>query len=154
MTKQPSLLARGIIAFDRLVGPYTYRIHVAVYRGTRGVIGHWSPAGPILLLTTVGRRTGQKRTNPLVYLHDGERYLVVGSNGGRDRPPAWQLNLAATPAVELQVGRRHVVADAAILSAEEKVQVWSALVEHNPGWENYQGVTDRMISVIALTERR
>src|SRR5580704_6717425 len=103
------------VAFDRSVGPWFYRMHRHVYRATGGVVGHRSRVGPFLLLTTVGRRTGQRRTTPLLYMADGDALVVVASNGGRDRAPAWLLNLEAAPAADVQVGRRKVRMAAGVL---------------------------------------
>jgi deazaflavin-dependent oxidoreductase (nitroreductase family) len=83
------------------------RIHQAVYEGTRGLIGHRILLGmPALMLRTTGRKSGLTRTNALVYGKDGDRLMVVASNGGHRRPPAWLLNLEANPDVEVQVGVR------------------------------------------------
>jgi deazaflavin-dependent oxidoreductase (nitroreductase family) len=84
---------------------YTLRVHEKLYKATDGRIGHRLLGVPTLLLRTTGRRSGVTRTNGLVYAADGADYLVVPSNGGADRPPAWLLNLEAKPEVEIQVGR-------------------------------------------------
>jgi deazaflavin-dependent oxidoreductase (nitroreductase family) len=148
-----SVLARITVGFDRLVGRRLYRLHRFVYRWTGGIIGHRSLAGPMLLLTTVGRRSGQKRTNPLLYMADGPRFVVVGSNGGRDQSPAWILNLSATPVVDLQVGRRKMTADAHVLTTEEQAALWPRLISHYSGWKHYQDLTARQIHVVSLTPR-
>ena len=109
--------AELLVHFDRTIGRRFYRIHRFVYRWTGGLIGHRTPAGPILLLTTVGRKSGHRSTTPLLYMPDGPLFVVVGSNGGRDQPPAWVLNLAATPAAEIQVGRRRLPVEAHIRHA-------------------------------------
>jgi deazaflavin-dependent oxidoreductase (nitroreductase family) len=136
--------------FDRTIGRHSYRIHRSLYRWTGGVIGHRTPAGPMLLLTTVGRKSGQPRTNPLLYMPDGANFVVVGSNGGRPQPPAWILNLTATPEVDLQVGRRRCRAVAQVLSGEAKAAMWPRLLEHYPGWGSYQALTEREIKVVSL----
>jgi F420H(2)-dependent quinone reductase len=147
-------LARLTVWFDRVVGRRSYRVHRIVYRWTGGLIGHRTLAGPMLLLTTVGRRTGQRRTNPLLYMPDGSNYVVVGSNGGRPQPPAWILNLSATPTVELQVGRRRLRADANILAGELKSAMWTRLIVHYKGWDHYQHLTDRELQVVTLVPRK
>ena len=148
------VLAKLSVLFDRTVGRQFYRVHRFVYRRTGGLIGHRSPAGRMLLLTTVGRKTGQSRTTPLLYMPDGPRFVVVGSNGGRDRPPAWVLNLSATPAVEIQVGRRRVEADAHVLTSREKTVMWPRLIEHYEGWGRYQELTEREIKIVSFLPRR
>jgi deazaflavin-dependent oxidoreductase (nitroreductase family) len=150
----PPVWARITVRFDRLVGRRSYRVHRVLYRWTGGLLGHRTPVGPMLLLTTIGRRTGQRRTTPLLYAPDGANYVVVGSNGGREQPPAWLLNLTATPAVELQVGRRKVRADAHILNGPEKAVLWPSLVTHYKGWSHYQELTERELKVVSLRPRR
>jgi deazaflavin-dependent oxidoreductase (nitroreductase family) len=101
-------------------------------------------------MTTLGRRTGERRTTPLLYVPDGPRFVVVGSNGGRDRPPAWLLNLSARSQVEVQVGRRMQRAEAHVLTREERAAIWPRLVEHYRGWDYYRGLTEREIEVVSL----
>jgi deazaflavin-dependent oxidoreductase (nitroreductase family) len=79
---------------------------------------------------------------------------VVGSNGGRDRPPAWVLNLSAMPAVEIQVGRRRVEAEAHVLTSREKTVMWPRLIEHYAGWGRYQELTEREIKIVSFLPRR
>src|SRR5712692_3091803 len=86
-----------------VVGPYL-RIHQAIYRTTGGRIGRRLAGTPSLLLTTVGRKTGQKRTNALSYLRDDDAWVVVASNGGSDRLQGWLANLKADPNVSVQDG--------------------------------------------------
>jgi deazaflavin-dependent oxidoreductase (nitroreductase family) len=144
------VVSKLIVGFDRLIGRRSYRIHRALYGWTGGLIGHRSPAGPMLLLTTTGRKSGEPRTTPLLYMPDGSRFVVVGSNAGRDRPPAWLLNLSAAPSVRLQVGRHRHHADAHVLTAKEKTALWPTLAEHYKGWDDYQALTDREMNVVSL----
>jgi F420H(2)-dependent quinone reductase len=145
------MLAKLTVAFDRVAGRRSYRIHRALYRWTGGLIGHRTMAGPMLLLTTVGRKSGQRRTTPLLYMADGDRVVVVGSNGGRERPPAWLLNLTANPHVEVQVGRRKWAAESRVLGAEEAATMWPRLLEHYKGWSYYQRLTQRELKVVSLS---
>jgi deazaflavin-dependent oxidoreductase (nitroreductase family) len=148
-----SLTARFTIFFDRTIGRRFYPLHRALYRLTGGLIGRRSPLGPILLLTTVGRKSGQRRTTPLLYMPDEPRLVVVGSNAGRQHTPAWVLNLVATPMAEVQVGRRTMEVDAHLLTDEEKELMWPRLLAHYKGWGEYQELTAREIRVIALVPR-
>src|SRR5437588_3432512 len=91
------------------------RVHAAVYKGTDGRIGHRLLGVPTLMLRTTGRRSGQTRTNALVYAPDADRFVVVPSNGGADRAPGWLHNVRAAPAVEVQVGRQRRPATATIV---------------------------------------
>ena len=141
---------RYTVAFDRTVGRWFYPLHRRLYLLTGGVIGHRSGMGPMLLMTTTGRRTGERRTTPLLYMPDGDDYFVVGSNGGRDRPPAWLLNLEATPGAEIQVGRRTMTVRADVLRGADAETVWPRLTDHYAGWGHYQGLTEREIPVVRL----
>lgn len=148
-----NVVAKLTVTFDRTVGRRSYRIHRFLYRWTGGLIGHRTLGGPMLLLTTVGRKTGQAWTTPLLYMPEGAGYLVVGSNGGRERPPAWLLNVAATPSVEVQVGRRKLVGTARVLDAEEAAALWPRLLEHYKGWSYYRQLTQRELKVVSLSPR-
>jgi deazaflavin-dependent oxidoreductase (nitroreductase family) len=138
------------VAFDRKVGRWFYRAHCRAYRLTGGLVGHRSSMGPMLLLTTTGRRTGERRTTPLLYMPDGDDFVVVGSNGGRDRPPAWLLNLEASPEAGIQVARRKAAVVAEVLRGADKDELWPRLTEHYQGWSYYQQLTDREIPVVRL----
>jgi F420H(2)-dependent quinone reductase len=130
------------------------RLHGALYERTNGLIGHRLLGVPTLLLRTTGRRTGQPRTNALVYARDGDRYLVVPSNGGADRPPAWLHNLRAQPKVEIQIGRERHPATAEIVEgdAAEFPTLWRAVNDNNSGrYDGYQSKTSRPIPVVALS---
>src|SRR5467141_2117207 len=81
------------------------RLHERLYKRTDGRVGHRMLGVPTLLLRTTGRRSGATRTNGLVFARDRHDYLVVASNGGADRPPAWLHNLRANPDVEIQTAR-------------------------------------------------
>jgi deazaflavin-dependent oxidoreductase (nitroreductase family) len=144
------MLVELTVRLDRTIGRRLYRVHRFIYKWTGGLIGHRSLAGPMLLLTTVGRKSGQRRINPLLYMPDGTRFLVVGSNGGRPQPPAWLLNLSAQPTVDVQVGRRKFQTEAAILTGEEKAEVWPRMCAHYKGWGLYEDLTDRELKVVGL----
>lgn len=128
--------------------------HEAIYKITDGRVGQGLLGVPTLLLRTTGRRSGQIRTNALVYARDGERYLVVPSNGGARRAPAWFHNLRAKPEVEIQIGRERRPATAASVNRGDPDfdRLWKAVNENNGDrYETYQGRTDRPIPVVALT---
>ncbi|MEZ0580323.1 nitroreductase/quinone reductase family protein [Nocardioides sp. MH1] len=135
----------------------TLDLHQAVYEKSRGVIGHRLLAGmPTLLLRTTGRRTGQVRTTALVYAEDAGRRLVVGSNGGHRRDPAWILNLEAEPEVELQVGVRRIPAVASVLrtDAPDYERLFALCNKANRGtFAKYRARTDRPLPIVVLTPR-
>lgn len=132
----------------------TLRTHAFVYERTDGLIGHKILGVPTLMLRTTGRRSGQTRNNSLVYLPDGERWIVVASKGGDPRPPAWLLNLRANPDVEVQVGRKRWKSKATEIGHDdpEFAELWKRTNDANGGrYDAYQKLTDRPIPLVALT---
>jgi F420H(2)-dependent quinone reductase len=130
------------------------RIHDAIYRTSDGRIGHRVLGVPTLMLTTTGRRSGQPRTNSLVYARDGGDYLLVASKGGSDSPPAWLLNLTANPQVGIQVGRERLNGVARVIqrSDPEYERVWKLVNDNNKDrYTAYQRQTSRPIPVVAIT---
>jgi F420H(2)-dependent quinone reductase len=130
------------------------RIHEQLYKRTDGRIGHRMIGVPTLLLRTTGRRSGATRTNGLVYARDGDAYLVVASNGGADRPPAWLHNLKANPDVEIQVCRERRKGTARVVEPSDSdfARLWTIVNENNRDrYSAYQKQTTRPIPVIAVT---
>jgi deazaflavin-dependent oxidoreductase (nitroreductase family) len=139
------------VRIDRTVGRLIiYPLHRLMYRLTGGLLGASSSVGPMLLLTTKGRRSGEARTVPLLYMEDGSRFVVVGSNGGRPAPPAWLLNLRANPNAEVQVGRQRHRVRAEILDGAARGPLWERLTKFYEGWAHYQALTDRSIPAVVL----
>jgi F420H(2)-dependent quinone reductase len=131
----------------------TLRAHAFLYERTDGLIGHRLLGVPSLMLRTRGRRSARTRTASLTYARDGERWLVVASAGGADRPPAWLLNLEADPNVEVQVGRRRTPAVATVIGHDDPdfPRVWKLVNDGNAGrYDAYQRRTSRSIPVVAL----
>ncbi|HWE13513.1 MAG TPA: nitroreductase family deazaflavin-dependent oxidoreductase [Solirubrobacteraceae bacterium] len=130
------------------------RIHEELYKRTDGRLGHRMIGVPTLLLRTTGRRSGATRTNGLVYARDGDAYLVVPSNGGADRPPAWLHNIGAHPDVEIQIGRKRRRATATIIAPSDPSyeRLWTLVNAQNRDRYNaYQRQTTRPIPVVAIT---
>ena len=130
------------------------RLHHQIYTRTGGRIGHRMIGVPTLMLRTTGRRSGATRTNSLVYAKDGGDYLVVASNGGADKPPAWLHNLKANPDVEVQVGRdrQKGIARAIGPSDPDYERLWKIVNENNRDrYTAYQKQTERPIPVVAVT---
>lgn len=131
------------------------RAHERIYIDTDGRLGHRLLGLPTLLLRTTGRRSGKTRTNGLVYARDGERYLVVPSNGGARRAPGWLHNLQANPEVEIQIGRGRRPARAEVIGRDHPDfgRLWKTVNDNNRGrYDAYQALTTRPIPVVALTE--
>jgi deazaflavin-dependent oxidoreductase (nitroreductase family) len=132
------------------------RVHQKIYERTDGLVGHRLLGVPTLLLRTTGAHSGATRTNALVYARDGGRYLVVPSNGGADRAPAWLHNLRKTPTVEVRIGRKRQPATAEILTKDDPDfdRIWQIVNDNNGGrYDQYQSRTSRPIPVVALTSR-
>ena len=130
------------------------RVHEKIYKATDGRLGHTMIGVPTLLLRTTGRKSGATRTNALVYARDGDDYLVVASNGGAERNPAWLHNVRAKPEVEIQIGRERRAATARVIeaSAADYERAWEIVNENNKDrYRAYQEKTSRPIRVVALT---
>jgi deazaflavin-dependent oxidoreductase (nitroreductase family) len=129
------------------------RAHRWVFEKTGGRVGGKLAGIPMLLLTTQGRRSGEWRTTPLAYMPDGDRCVVLGSNNGQDRHPAWWLNLQKNPSSKVQLrGRaRDVLGRQA--TPEEHEALWPRMIETNPTWQRYPGRTRREIPVVVLEPR-
>lgn len=124
--------------------------HVDRYRATDGAEGHEWNGTRTLLLTTVGRKSGEERTTPLIYGRDGDSYVIVASKGGAPEPPAWYLNLSAEPEVEVQVLGDRFKARARTATADEKPALWEKMVAEWPSYDEYQEKTEREIPVVVL----
>lgn len=125
--------------------------HVSRYQQTDGAEGYaWQNGTTILLLTTTGRKSGAKRTTPLIYRDWDDKQLIVASKGGADAPPAWYLNLAADPDVQVQIKGDKFAARARVATPEEKPAMWKHMTEVWPDYDNYQKKTDREIPVVVL----
>lgn len=114
--------------------------------------GHdWRDGAPTLLLTTIGKRTGEARRTPLIYGRDGDRYVVVASKGGSDEPPGWYVNLAAQPRVRIQVWGDVIDGVAHTATAEEKPRLWALMTRIWPAYDEYQTKTKRTIPIVVIT---
>jgi deazaflavin-dependent oxidoreductase (nitroreductase family) len=140
-----SLGATGL----RLVG----KLNAPVYRLTRGRVGGKLGKAPILLLTTTGRKSGEPRTAPVLYLADGDRFVVINTNAGNAKTPAWSLNLRANPEAEVEVGRKRVEVRARLAEGDERAELWRRHMEQYSGWEFYESKLDREIGVFVLEPR-
>jgi deazaflavin-dependent oxidoreductase (nitroreductase family) len=117
---------------------------------TGGIIGHQFRGMSFLLLTTTGRKTGRSRTSPLLYMAEGDAYVVVGSNGGNPKHPAWVHNLRAKPEAGVQIGSRHLHVTAREANDEERSRIWPKLVGLYHDYEKYQKGTTRKIPLVIL----
>jgi len=125
-------------------------LHRFVYRWSGGWIGGRLPGQRFLLLTTTGLRTGRERTMPLLYVREGDDFVVVGSNGGDDRPPAWWLNLQARPEARVQAGRERRAVRARRAVGAELEALWARLENSYRYYADYRRRTSREIPVVVL----
>jgi proline iminopeptidase len=129
--------------------------HVRRYQETGGDEGHdWQGGTTTLLLTTVGRKTGEPRVAPLIYREDDDgNYVVVASKGGAPEHPAWFVNLQEDPDVIVQVKDDTFPAVARVAEGEERERLWERMNEAWPDYDDYQTKTDREIPVVVLERR-
>lgn len=121
-----------------------------VYGKTGGRRGLAPRNMPVLILTTTGRKSGKACTNPVLYLDVDGSYVVVGSNYGRERHPAWTYNLLANPRCRIQIGDGVRSATARRATPDEIEKVWPRLLRVWPGWTTYKQMTDRDFRVFLL----
>lgn len=132
--------------------------HLKRYLASNGEDGHLWDATlgggtglcPTLLLTTVGRKSGETLTLPLIYGRHGEGYVVIASKGGAPAHPAWYLNLQASPVVGVQVKADRFTARARTAGGAERAALWQMMVGIYHPYEKYQAMTDREIPVVVL----
>jgi deazaflavin-dependent oxidoreductase (nitroreductase family) len=121
------------------------------YRAGKGVLGGHFEGKHLLLLHTVGRRTGQPRINPLVYTTDGDAFLVGGSNGGAEKEPVWVANVEAMPEATVEFGDHTLTAKVTVLrDGEDRDRAYAKLVEYWPDFLQYETNTTRPFPVIRL----
>lgn len=129
--------------------------HVKRYRETGGAVGHiWREGSTILLLTTTGRKSGQKHTTPLIYAQDGNRYVIIASKGGAAEHPGWYENLAKNPEVELQVKDQIFRARAWTAQGDERTRLWKLANTVWKHYDEYATKTQREIPVVVLEHIR
>ncbi len=124
--------------------------HLKRYLATNGADGHLWNGVPTLLLTTTGRKSGASQQLPLIYGRDGDRYVIVASRGGAADHPGWYKNLAAQPAVRLQVAADRFAARARSAAGDERTRLWQVMTKIWPAYDEYQGKTARQIPVVVL----
>ncbi len=121
------------------------------FRANSGKVGGNLAGKTLLLLHTTGAKSGQERVNPVAYVKDGDRLVIIASKGGAPTNPDWYYNLLAHPLVTVEVGTSQFQARAAVTSEPERSRLYSKMVEMMPGFAEYQQKTTRVIPVITLT---
>jgi deazaflavin-dependent oxidoreductase (nitroreductase family) len=120
------------------------------FRANDGKVGGNFEGAPLLLLHTVGARTGQQRVNPMMYRRVGDNYAVFASKAGATTNPDWYHNLVANPAVTAEIGAETLQLNARVAGPEEREQIWVAHKAEYPGFAEYESKTTRQIPVVIL----
>jgi deazaflavin-dependent oxidoreductase (nitroreductase family) len=149
MTVQLRASRRGIVADDEF-----NRRNIEEFRANHGRLGGQFEGAPVLLLHSTGARSGEERVSPMMYLADGERYLVFASAAGADRNPAWYWNLVAHPDARIEVGDDSVDVHAVELHGAERDAKYAIQAQRYPGFAEYERKTSRKIPVLALVPRQ
>jgi len=154
MMSEPATKDQGPGLFDRFLIWLMPKItpgHVWAYRTLGGrFVNRTAAGGPVLLLTTTGRHSGEKRTVALGYLDEDDGVYVAGSNGGLPREPNWALNLRAYPLVDVQIGREQFSVQAELLQADDREEVWQRYVAAYPPYGEAQKWAGREFPLIRL----
>ena len=129
------------------------KIHGYMYSGSGGRIGKKLGNQDIILLTTIGRKSGKKRNVPLAVIRYEDKYLVIGSFGGSPVHPAWFLNIESNPEVQIRLGSNVIKARASIIRKldDDYEKLWDKAVNVYQGFDSYKRATDREIPIIVLT---
>jgi len=127
---------------------------IAEFRRNHGKVGGNFEGAPLLLLHHVGARTGKQRVNPMMYLKDGDRYLVFASKAGADTNPDWYHNIKAHPDVQIEVGDETMDAHASEIKGPERDRLYARQASLYPRFADYQKQTKRVIPVMALAPKK
>jgi deazaflavin-dependent oxidoreductase (nitroreductase family) len=141
------------MAMPQSVFTATGKLNVRIYRFSRGRLWNKVGTAPVLLLTSIGRRSGERRTVPVVFLADGDRQIVIGSNAGHERTPAWSYNLRANPDAEVEIRGKRRPVRARVAAGEERAELWRKVNEMYEGFDSYDANTSREIAVFVLERR-
>ena len=124
--------------------------NIEEFRANHGRVSGPFEGAPLVILHTVGARSGEPRTNIMMYLADGDRYLLFASNAGADTHPAWYFNIRANPRVRIEVGDDVFDAKATELTGAERDEKYAEQARRYPGFAEYEQKTSRIIPVVAL----
>ena len=154
MARTPRPFTKTEVAIANPLIKLMSRLNTWAYRATAGRLGGKFRGGaPVMLVTTIGRKTGARHTTPLLYLRDGDRVVTVASKGGMDHHPLWYGNMVANPDVDVQIGSDVTAMRASTASETEKAALWPRLVAMYPDYAQYQQRTARNIPVVILAPR-
>jgi deazaflavin-dependent oxidoreductase (nitroreductase family) len=129
------------------------RANTWIYKRSNGKLGGTMQKAPVALLTTTGRKTGQPRVSPLLYLREGDRVILGASRVGSDKHPLWYLNLKANPEVSVQIKDEVLSLRTRDATTAERAEYWPKMVAMYPNFEDYQSWTDREIPIVVCEPR-
>ena len=134
---------------SKVIIKWMSRGQTALYKVSKGrVAGSFLEGAPVALVTTIGRKSGEPRVVPLLFLREGNRVVLVASQGGSDKHPLWYLNLKANPKVTVQIKDEVVNLTARDATEQERAEYWPKLTAFYKGFDDYQSWTDRVIPVV------
>jgi F420H(2)-dependent quinone reductase len=139
-----------VVAGEMATSRAFYALHRAVYRASGGRVMTRAMGSPVVLLTTTGRRSGRAHTVPLLGFPEGNAVVLVASNAGKDRHPAWFHNLEGNPKAEVQLGRERRRVRARAATPAERERLWPRLVGYYRGYDIYRQRTERAIPLVIL----
>ncbi len=140
------------VAIGRRVVKLMSKANVWLYRKSGGRIGGKFKGGaPVCIITTIGRKSGQQRPRPLLYLLDDSDVILVASLGGMPKHPEWYLNLQAQPKLDIQIGKQTKAYTATTVDDAERAALWPRLVAVYGDYADYQDRTTRKIPVVRCT---
>jgi deazaflavin-dependent oxidoreductase (nitroreductase family) len=125
-------------------------LHIGVYRMSMGKVVNRVANLPLLLITTYGRKSGKSRTSPIVYIQEGQAYLVAASAGGMDWHPDWYLNIRQTPQAKIEIGGKVFDVRAEITTGEERTRLYEKFKAASNNFVKYEASTSRVIPVVRL----
>jgi len=134
----------------KFIGQLVFSLMNFLYRASGGRIGGKMGRADVLLLTTTGRKSGKKRTLPLVYIMDGPAYVITASAGGADKHPGWFFNVRSNPQSLIQVREKQIKVTAEVAGPEKRSELWARLVELAPNFAGYEKRTSREIPMVIL----
>lgn len=133
----------------KLIIKWMSRGQTALYKVSKGrIAGSFLEGAPVALVTTIGRKSGEARVVPLLFLREGNRVVLVASQGGSDKHPLWYLNLKANPKVTVQIKDEVLKLTARDATEQERAEYWPKLTAFYKGFDDYQSWTDRVIPVV------
>lgn len=149
MSDQDPTKAPGTGTDITLVGPD----HVKAYQETNGETGYIWNGVTTLLFTTIGRKSGEPRTNAIIFTQVGDKYVIMASMGGSPKHPAWYLNIQENPEIDVQIKGDKFRARARTAQSPEREELWAEAIKDWPNFDVYQSRTDRLIPVVVIERK-